>query len=60
MPIAIAIAWITCSILVGWAANARGHNGWAFGILSLLWSPLFMGLVLVLLPKAEDTRHEQE
>jgi hypothetical protein len=53
----IAFLWFVFAIIVGVAANARGHNGLGWFVLSLIISPLIAGL-LVLAMKRRDTAQQ--
>src|SRR5258708_2899376 len=50
MVIGVLFFWLALSIIVGVAANTRGRNpvGWFF--LSILFSPLLAGLLVLALP----------
>jgi hypothetical protein len=53
-------AWFVFAIVVGIAASARGRNGFGWFLLSLIISPLF-GLILVLvLPNPQDERERYQ
>lgn len=44
--------WIVLSIAVGVIAGSKGRTGFGYFILSLLLSPLIIGLVVSAMPKA--------
>jgi type IV secretory pathway protease TraF len=50
MVIGVLFFWLALSVIVGVAANTRGQNpiGWFF--LSILFSPILAGLLVLALP----------
>ncbi|WP_462332791.1 hypothetical protein [Schwartzia sp. (in: firmicutes)] len=50
------IMWLGISALVGYCADRRGRSGWLWGALSLLFTPLLVGLVLVMLPNLAEIK----
>ena len=50
------IIWILLCVLVGYCADQKGRNGWAWGIASLFLTPLVIGLTLALTPDENDEK----
>ena len=48
------IIWILLCVLVGYCADRKGRNMWAWGIASLFLSPLLIGITLALMPDETD------
>lgn len=42
---------LALSLIVGVAANTRGRNPFAWGVLSVIFSPILTGLLLLALPR---------
>jgi len=50
------IIWIFLCVLVGYCADKKGRNGWAWGIASLFLTPLVIGITLALTPDEKDEK----
>ncbi len=50
MDILIILGWIPLSILVGYIAKERGRNIWGWSLASLIVSPLFGFIALMVIP----------
>lgn len=53
MGVVIFLVWIGLAFLVGYAAGERGRSGVAWGLLSLLLSPLIGFIALIAAGDAE-------
>lgn len=42
--------WLLLCVFIGYCANTKGRNMWAWGIASLVFSPVLVGIVLALMP----------
>lgn len=46
----MAIIWMILCVLVGYCADKKGRNGWAWGIASIFLTPVIIGITLALMP----------
>jgi uncharacterized membrane protein len=58
---AILIVWFFFAVIVGFVANDRGRSGFGFFLLSLIISPLLVGIILLVMPDlAKAARQDEE
>lgn len=48
------ILWLGGAVVVGVAAHTRGHVGFGWFVLSLIFTPLLMGLLMLALPNKSE------
>ena len=48
------VLWLFLCVVVGYYANEKGRNMWAWGIASLVFTPVIVGIVLALMPDNTD------
>ena len=57
--IEILIFLVIFSIGIGYWANAWGRNGWGWGLVALLLSPLLVGIALLIAGKTIEKKAEE-
>lgn len=55
----ILILLVLFSAAIGYWANNLGRNGWAWGLVALLLSPLLVGIVLLFVGKTIEKRADE-
>jgi len=48
--------WLSLSVVVGTAAASRNRSGWGWFLLSLIFSPIIAGLLVLALPNLQGQR----
>ncbi len=51
------VFWLLCCVFVGYCANTQGRNGVLWGIASVVFSPIIVGIALAVMPKAPVINH---
>ena len=52
----VLIVWLVGSLIVGVLATSRNRSGFAWFVLSMVLSPLLMGLLVAVLPRGDAGR----
>lgn len=47
--------WLLLCAFIGYCADRKGRNMWAWGLAALFLSPLIVGIVLALMPDEDDS-----
>ncbi len=53
------VIWIFFAVLIGWWADSRGRNWFAFAVISLLASPLLAGIILLVTKNLAQVKVEE-
>jgi hypothetical protein len=51
----IFLGWFAFSVVVGIVAGARGRNGFGYFVLSMLLSPVLIGILVIASPAVRET-----
>lgn len=63
------VIWLLCCVFVGYCANCKGRSGVGWGVASMFFTPIIVGIVLALMPnvvkkktihRAPSPPHKQE
>ena len=47
--------WLSLCAFIGYCADKKGRNMWAWGLAALFLSPIIVGIVLALMPDEDDS-----
>lgn len=55
----ILLIWAIFCILIGVWANSYGRNGWLWGLIAAIISPLITGVILLIVGKSIEKKAEE-
>ena len=53
------IIWLMFCVLIGYCAEKKGRNGWAWGISAVFLTPVLTGITLALMPDEKDEKAQE-